>query len=109
MICVPILFVGDTANILQLQIVKPKDIYWIWLLGVAVFGTISHLFISYALKFTSSTVLAPLHYLEILSAAFFGFLIFDDIPDLSAFFGMIIIVSAGVYIFFREQKLQITA
>jgi len=109
LICVPILFVGDKANILQLQIVKPKDIYWIWLLGVAVFGTISHLFISYALKFTSSTVLAPLHYLEILSAVFFGFLVFDDIPDLSAFFGMIIIVSAGVYIFFREQKLQITA
>lgn len=106
LICVPILFVGDLTNTPNLETVLPKNIFWIWLLGVAVFGTVSHLFISYALKFASSTVLAPLHYLEIVSAVFFGFLVFGDIPDLTAFFGMIIIVSSGVYIFFREQRLQ---
>ncbi len=104
LICVPILFVGDLKNIPQLETVIPEDIFWIWLLGVAVFGTISHLFITYALKFTSSTILAPLHYLEIVSAVLFGFLVFGDIPDLTAFFGMIIIVSSGIYIFFREKN-----
>ena len=106
LICLPILFVGDLKNIPQLETVLPEDIFWIWLLGVAVFGTISHLFITYALKFTSSTILAPLHYLEIVSAVLFGFLVFGDIPDLTAFFGMIIIVSSGIYIFFREKRLQ---
>ena len=107
LICVPILFVGYLTNIPHLETIIPKNIFWIWLLGVAVFGTISHLFISYALKFTSSTILAPLHYLEIVSAVFFGFLVFGDIPDLTAFSGMIIIVLSGVYIFFREKRRQI--
>ena len=105
-VCLPILIFGNLLNFYPLQIVIPKNIFWIWLLGVAVFGTISHLFISYALKFTSSTILAPLHYLEIVSAVFFGFLVFGDIPDKTAFLGMVVIVLSGIYIFFREQFLQ---
>ena len=105
-ICLPILFFGELLDIYPLQIVIPTNIFWIWLFGVALFGTISHLFISYALKFASSTILAPLHYLEIISAVFFGFFVFGDVPDLTAFLGMVVIVISGIYVFFREQYLQ---
>mgnify|MGYP001436434759 CR=1 FL=1 len=108
-LCTPILFFGNLVDINFLELVMPRDIFWVWLLGVAVFGTISHLFISYALKFASSTILAPLHYLEIISAVFFGFLIFGDIPNITTIFGMFLIILSGVYIFFREQKLQLQA
>ncbi len=104
--CIPTLLFGNFTNISELQIVMPKDIFWAWLLGVAIFGTISHLFISYALKFASSTVLAPIHYLEIVSAAFFGFTVFGDIPNLTAISGIMIIVLSGFYIFFREKSVQ---
>ena len=106
LICLPILIFGNLLDIPQIQMVMPKQLFWIWLLGVAIFGTISHLFISYALKFTSSTILAPLHYLEIISAVFFGFLIFGDIPDLTAFLGMVVIMMSGLYVFLREHYLQ---
>ena len=106
LVCASLLFFGNMTNIPELQITLPKDIFWIWLLGVAIFGTISHLFISYALKFASSTVLAPIHYLEIVSAVFFGFVVFDDVPDLTSFCGMIIVISSGIYIFFREKSLE---
>ena len=81
-------------------------VFWLWLLGVAIFGTISHLFISFALKFASSTTLAPISYIEILSSVFFGFLVFKDLPDPTAVFGMGLIVSSGIYVFFRERFLE---
>ena len=105
-VCVPIFIFGEFADISTLKTVIPPNMTWLWLFGVALFGTISHLFISYALKFASSTVLAPLHYLEIISAVFFGFLVFGDVPDLTALYGMLIIISSGIYIFFREKSLQ---
>ena len=77
-----------------------------WLLGVAIFGTISHLFISFALKFASSTTLAPISYIEILSSIFLGFLVFKDLPDTTAVFGMILIVLSGIYVFLREKSLE---
>ena len=106
LVCIPILFIGNFTDNLNLKFVAPQNIFWIWLLGIAVFGTISHLFISYALKFASSTLLAPLHYLEILSAVFFGFFVFGDIPDLLAFIGMLLIIFSGIYIFSGEQLTQ---
>ena len=104
LICGLLLIYGNLVNLKDFQIVMPKNFYWIWLTGVAIFGTISHLFITYALKFTSSTILAPLHYLEIVSAVFFGYLIFSDIPDVTSIIGMVIIIASGIYVFFREQK-----
>ena len=106
LICVPVLWIGCTLYIPSLDIVLPKGIFWFWLLGVAIFGTVSHLFISFALKFASSTTLAPISYIEILSSVFFGFLVFKDLPDPQAIFGMALIVSAGIYIFFRERYLE---
>ena len=106
LICVPVLLFGNLTNVALLDVIIPEGKFWIWLLGVAVFGTISHLFISYALKFASSTVLAPLHYLEIISAVFFGYLVFGDMPDITTACGMLIVILSGVYIFFRERKLQ---
>ena len=103
LICAPLLLLSNLADISELQIVIPENVFWVWLLGVAVFGTVSHLFISYALKFASSTTLAPLHYLEILSAVLLGYLVFGDIPDSTALYGMIVIIFSGIYIFLREH------
>ena len=70
------------------------------------FASVSHLLISYALKFAPSTTLAPLHYLEIVSALFFGYLIFNDIPNQMAIIGTSIIIGCGLYVFYRERKLE---
>ena len=102
-ICLPLLCIGYAFTIPSLDIVMPEGIFWFWLLGVAIFGTISHLFISFALKFASATTLAPISYIEILSSVFFGFLVFKDLPDPTAVFGMILIFSSGIYVFFRER------
>lgn len=96
---------GHFGAIAGLDPVWPHGIYWLWLLGVGLFATISHLLMTFALRFTPSTTLAPLHYLEIVSAVFFGYVVFADFLNKMALFGMIIIIGGGFYIFLREQKM----
>ena len=78
-LCLPFLIWGSATESPLFAPVMPVGIYWLWLFAVGAFASISHLLISYALKFAPSTTLAPLHYLEIVSALFFGYLIFNDI------------------------------
>jgi drug/metabolite transporter (DMT)-like permease len=76
------------------------------LLGVGVAGGIAHLFLSFAFSHAPAATLAPLQYLEILFATLLGFLIFADLPNPTAFTGMLLITGSGVYIWWRERKLE---
>jgi len=79
----------------------------IWtLLGVGVISTISHLFISFALRFAPAATVAPLQYLEIVSATALGFWVFGDFPDGLTWIGVAIIVASGLYVFMRERALE---
>ena len=83
--------------------VLPQGIFWLWVFAVGVFATISHMAITYALKFAPSSTLAPLHYLEIVTATLFGYLFFQDFPNALTWVGIGIIVLSGLYIIYREQ------
>jgi drug/metabolite transporter (DMT)-like permease len=78
-----------------------------WLLvGLGLAATISHICISFALKFAPAATIAPVQYLEILTATAFGFWIFGDLPDGMAFFGIALIVASGLFVFLRERHLE---
>jgi drug/metabolite transporter (DMT)-like permease len=47
--------------------------------------------------------MAPLHYLEMVSAVSFGYLVFGDLPNLLTLTGVVIIIGSGLYIFHRER------
>lgn len=104
--CIPALFLADIYSIPTLDPVMPYGIYWVWLFGVGLWASISHIMMSYALKFAPSATLAPLHYLEIVSAVILGFLIFGDLPNKMSITGMFIIIGSGLYVVFRERKLE---
>ena len=105
--CLPILLWGHLSNHPTLSPllapVMPEGIAWLWLLGVGVFASLSHLLITYALRFAPSATLAPLHYLEMVSAVSFGYLVFGDLPNLLTLTGVAIIIGSGLYIFHRER------
>ena len=106
LLCMPVMAAGSIWSITALEPVWPQGVYWTWLFGVGLFATISHLLMTYALSFAPSATLAPLHYLEIVSSVFFGYLVFSDFPNQTALCGMLIIIGCGFYIFMREQKLE---
>src|SRR5690606_24289898 len=80
-LAVPILWLANGSGWGDFDPVMPQGVFWIWLIGMGVGSSISHLFLTYALRFASSTVLAPLHYLELVSATVVGLLVFGDFPD----------------------------
>jgi drug/metabolite transporter (DMT)-like permease len=86
-----------------LGLAMPTGQVWIWLVLLGFSSAVSHLMISYALRLAPSTTIAPLHYLEIASAAVLSFLVFRDFPDATTWTGIGIIVASGLYIIHRER------
>lgn len=108
-LCVPALWLLNGSGITPLDAVMPQGIAWIWLLGVGLWASLSHICMTYALKFAPTSTLAPLHYLEIVAAVALGYLVFGDFPNALKWAGMAVIVGSGLYIIFREHRLSQTA
>lgn len=104
LICLPVMLAFNGSGIASLDPVDPIGFNWLWLFGVGFWAAISHICMTYALKFAPSATLAPLHYLEIVAAVALGYLIFDDFPVPLAFAGIAVIMSSGLYIVFRERR-----
>ena len=103
MICLPVLWLADGRGWPSLDPVMPQGIFWLWMAGVGVFATLSHMLMTYALRFAPSATLAPLHYLEIVSSVILGYLIFADFPNRLALAGIAVILTSGLYVIHRER------
>ena len=102
-ICLPVMVLSNGTGITTLDPVMPQGIAWVWVCGVGVASAIAHLMMTYALRMAPTSTLAPLHYLEIVSAVAFGYLIFSDFPNTLTWVGIGIIVASGLYIIWRER------
>ncbi len=105
LLCVPLLAFGSWANIPDITFAMPHGLFLLWCFCVGLAATVSHMAMTYALAFAPSSTLAPLHYLEIVTATIFGYVIFDDFPDSLTWFGIAIIVGSGLYVIYRERRL----
>lgn len=103
LICVPLLWLFDGSGIVELDPIMPQGWAWLWLFGVGFWAAVSHMCMTYALKFAPSATLAPLHYLELVSAVILGYLVFGDFPNLLTWTGIAVIVASGLYIIHRER------
>jgi S-adenosylmethionine uptake transporter len=74
------------------------------LAGLGLSATISGILSVYAYRATPASVLAPLQYLEIVTACIVAFWVFGDFPDLLKWTGIVIIVASGLFIIWREDK-----
>ena len=69
---------------------------------ISVFGTVGQLLIIYALFKVHASVLSPFTYASIIYSTIFGMLFFDEFPDLWTYIGALIIICAGLYIWWNE-------
>lgn len=103
-ICVPILFFAEGTGVVSLDPVMPQGLAWLWLLGVGVWAAASHMCMTVALQFAPASSLAPLHYLELVTAVVLGLLVFGDFPNALTWVGIAVIVASGLYIIHRERR-----
>lgn len=99
----PLLALGGTLGLPDMGLALPGGLAWLWLVGVGAAATLSHMLMSYGLRFAPASTLAPLHYLEIVSAATLGYLVFGNFPDGPTWAGIGVIVASGLYIIHRER------
>ncbi|MDA0962711.1 MAG: DMT family transporter [Proteobacteria bacterium] len=102
---VPIIFLGGALGLAPLSLVAPVAVDWVLLLAIGLLGTAAHLLMTCSLRFAPSATLAPMQYLEIPFATVIGWLVFRDLPNGLAAFGICVTIAAGLYIVMREQAM----
>ena len=74
-----------------------------YLIAIGFIAAFSFLLIFTAYRISSASVISPFEYSIMLWATFYGWIFFDEIPDLKTIIGMSLIVFGGIYIFIREK------
>lgn len=86
----------------------PVDLWHlVILLSLGFYGGFGHWLLIRAYRQATTAALAPYPYLQMVWMVAFGYLIFDQFPDLWTVVGATIIVSSGLYIIYREQVLRL--
>jgi len=86
--------------------VLPSHSEWALLGLLGIIATIGHLLVVLACQRAPVGVLAPFQYIEIIGATALGWIFFKDFPDPLTWLGISIIVSSGIFIFYRESQLS---
>lgn len=103
-LCVCWAFIPDFAGgIFAFKPIESVQFRWLLLLGFI--ATTGHLVIVYAMQKAPASLLAPVQYIEILGATLIGFVIFNDIPTFSTVIGIMMIIGAGLFLFYREHQI----
>jgi drug/metabolite transporter (DMT)-like permease len=76
------------------------------LCGAAIFSLLGQLGVIVAMRTGEVSAVVPFRYTIILFSIFSGVIVFGHFPDALTFLGIAIVTSAGLYTFYREQKLR---
>ncbi|MFQ5624579.1 MAG: DMT family transporter [Paracoccaceae bacterium] len=101
-----VLWLGDGGGSSVFDPVWPNAREALLVFGVGAIATFSHLLVVFAFSRAPASTLAPLQYMEIVSATILSFLVFGDFPDPLKWLGIAIIVGSGLFIFWRERAAE---
>ncbi len=105
--CSIAMLVGEVSGVEDLAFTIPVQIeVFAGLFLIGVIATLGHLLIVLAFSMAPASTLAPFQYIEIVSATVLGLMIFGDFPSPSKWLGTGIIISSGLFIFWREQRIS---
>ncbi|MCL4189347.1 MAG: DMT family transporter [Rhodobacteraceae bacterium] len=105
----PVLVLAQGSGIGALESAWPEGRAWLWLAGLGVAATISHLFMTWALRLAPSATLAPLFYLELPVTVALGYLVLDEFPRPLTWAGIAVIAGSGLYVIHRERLAALAA
>ncbi|WP_307233266.1 DMT family transporter [Pararhizobium capsulatum] len=68
-------------------------------------GGIAQLLLTQSYRYADMSTIAPFEYTSILLGIIIGYFLFDDVPTRTMLVGTAIVISAGIFIIWREHKL----
>ena len=104
-----LLALGSGSGIAMIAPVMPDFDNSLFIAGAGAAATVSGVLGVYAYRAAPASTLAPLQYLEIVSATILGWWVFGDLPDALKWLGIAIIIGSGLYIIWRERRINKTA
>jgi drug/metabolite transporter (DMT)-like permease len=86
--------------------VAPSSTEWLWLIGVGLIAAVGHYLLIVAHHMATAAQLAPYGYAEIVSAIFFGLIVFGNLPTPIVWLGIVVIVASGVVVTWSNARLE---
>ncbi|MGB1008113.1 MAG: DMT family transporter [Thiolinea sp.] len=105
--------VAYTAIIGSLLISIPLPFVWqtpesgqqlLIIVSMTVMAAVGEILVIKALEVAEVVVVAPIHYTLIIWGTFYGYIVFGQLPDFWTWVGTAIIVSAGLFTFYRQTN-----
>lgn len=99
-----VMLFGAWSGIEELQTIMPSGWeVWSLLIVLGLVATVAHLMFIQAYRLTPATLLAPFGYFEIVSATLFSIVLFGDVPDLTKWLGIAIIIASGIALVWADR------
>jgi drug/metabolite transporter (DMT)-like permease len=87
--------------------VWPNPWQWALLIGIGLVSSVAQIMMTEAYRSGEASLLAPFEYSAIIWTTALGALIWAEMPDAWDFMGIVVLVGAGLYIWYREMKLGV--
>ncbi len=81
-----------------------QPVIWALFIALGLIGGTGHFLLARAFERGPASLLSPFSYLQLVGATGTGFALYGDLPDAMTWLGAGVIVSAGLYIAWREQR-----
>ncbi len=111
-----LLFHANAIGALALTVLAPATARmpnttaeWMILPALGVFGAVGHWCMIKAYARADAATLAPFMYAQLLVATFYGWLIYDNLPDGFTLLGMLVILASGLYVLNEGRKTSLKA
>lgn len=94
---------GKSSSIEALRLVAPARGELLGLVFIGTLATFVHMLTIAAIQRTAIGILAPFGYFQMVGVAFIGIVYFAEWPDPLTWIGLAFVVSAGLYVWYRER------
>ncbi|MEC7763583.1 MAG: DMT family transporter [Pseudomonadota bacterium] len=74
------------------------------MVAIGIVGAAGQFLMIQSVRYAEASAIAPFSYVALLIAAFWGYVVFGDVPDAATWIGGAIIVASGLYIWRRERQ-----
>lgn len=78
-----------------------------WLVSAGICGGVAQIFMTESYRHAEASTVAPFEYTSMLLGIGVGYFIFSDLPTIHTLVGAAIVISAGIFIIWRERRLGI--
>ena len=78
---------------------------WSALVMIGILGGIGQILMTQSYRYAEASLIAPFEYMQMIWAILLGWFVFGDFPATVVLIGAAIVISAGIFVIFREQQL----